>query len=163
MKLSHALLKQTYDADACISCEAVEEEEGEDENDGDNEEEEENEVEVTEMCQELYDEAAKCEKTHGFDDGYSNYDGYSNQLANEEVVCDFIGSLKGGTYDEDGEIKIGGRSSSSSSSSTTGGQKFALTFFTLGTVGLAVYAAMLHTKLTKGGKAELSQQGGALA
>jgi len=49
------------------------------------------------------------------------------------------------------------------SSGTTGGQKFALAFFILGTVGLAVYAAMLHSQLTKGSKAGLSRQGGAMA
>jgi len=72
--------------------------------------------------------------------------------------------LKSGTYSQDGEIVVGGSSSySSGGTSTTGGQKFALTFFILGTVGLAVYAAMLHSQLTKGGKADLSTQGGAMA
>ena len=47
--------------------------------------------------------------------------------------------------------------------SATGGQKFALVIFVLGTVGLAAYAATLHTQLTKGGKADLSKQGGAMA
>jgi hypothetical protein len=119
--------------------------------------------EVIELCEQLYEEAAKCEKTHGFDNGYANYYGYENQLAQEEVVCDFMQSLKSGTYDEEGEIIISGASSVAGGNSTTGGQKFALTFFILGTVGLAVYAAMLHSKLIKGGSADLTSSGGAMA
>jgi len=104
-------------------------------------------------------------KRNRFNDGYlNNYYGYENQLENEETVCDFISSLKSGTYAQDGEIVVGGSSSyHSGTTSTTGGQKFALTFFILGTVGLAVYAAMLHSNLTKSAKSDLSSQGGAMA
>merc|ERR1719445_866861 len=111
MKLSHALLKTVYSSE-CISCEKPQEEE-EDNDDGNNDEqEEEQEPEVLEMCEQLYDAAAKCEKTNGFDDGYANYDGYDNQLAQEGVVCDFVESLKAGSYDETGEIVVNGASSS---------------------------------------------------
>lgn len=145
MKLSHALLKMTYQ-DTCISCKEPqdynENNEGNDNQDAD---------EVNEMCEELYNYAAKCESTHGFDNGYSNYYGYENQIAQEEMVCDYIQSIKAGTYDESGEINVRGANSSiGGGSRTTGGQKFALTFFILGTVGLAAYAAVLHSKLTKG-------------
>lgn len=162
MKLSHALLKTVY-SNTCISClEPVEENDDED-NDDEDEDAEDEEPEVNEMCQALYDASAKCEKTHGFDDGYVG-DNYANQLAQEEVVCDFITSIESGAYDSTGEISLyGSNSRSNGGSSTTGGQKFALTFFILGSVSLAVYAAMLHTKLTKGGKAGLSNQGGAMA
>merc|ERR1712232_625075 len=155
MRLSHALLKTTYESDSCLSC-LVENNE-----DDDNEKE----AEVEEVCENLYMSAAKCEKTHGFDNGYSNkYNEYGNQLENEDTVCDFISSLKSGTYAQDGEIVVGGSNSyHSGSTSTTGGQKFALTFFILGTVGLAVYAAMLHSNLTKSAKSDLSSQGGAMA
>lgn len=149
-KLSHALLKTTYDSDSCISCLM---ENDEDDDGGDDE--------VAEVCEQLYEASAKCEDTHGFDKGYSNYYTNENQEENEEVVCDFISSLKSGTYSQDGEIVVGGSSSyASGATSTTGGQKFALTFFILGTVGLAVYAAMLHSNLTKGAKSDLSAQGG---
>jgi NAD-dependent dihydropyrimidine dehydrogenase PreA subunit len=158
MKLSHALLKNTYATDVCISCTAVDENADEDaEADADAE------VEVAEICEQLYEASAKCELTNGFANGYSNYDGYENQLAQEEVVCNYMASLVAGTYGEDGEIVLNGGSSSGSSKSTTGGQKFALAFFIIGTVGLAAYAAVLHSKLTKGGKADLSRQGGAMA
>eukprot|EP00545_Synedropsis_sp_CCMP1620_P007324 CAMPEP_0119002804 /NCGR_PEP_ID=MMETSP1176-20130426/134_1 /TAXON_ID=265551 /ORGANISM="Synedropsis recta cf, Strain CCMP1620" /LENGTH=419 /DNA_ID=CAMNT_0006954329 /DNA_START=460 /DNA_END=1719 /DNA_ORIENTATION=- len=162
MKLSHALLKTVY-SETCISCLVVQEED-EDANDDGNNDAEEEEPEVNELCQALYEDSAKCEKSHGFDNGYAAYDNYANQEAQEEVVCDFINSIEGGTYDDEGEISLyGANSSANGGSSTTGGQKFALTFFILGTVALAVYAAMLHNKLTKGGKAGLSSQGGAMA
>mmetsp|Transcript_2114 Transcript_2114/g.2866 ORF Transcript_2114/g.2866 Transcript_2114/m.2866 type:complete len:426 (+) Transcript_2114:109-1386(+) len=154
-KISHALLKTVYDADECISCLA--------EYDGDDDAAED---EALEVCQNLYATAGKCETTHGFDNGISSnyYNDAYNQLENEDLVCDFISSLKSGTYSQDGEIVMGGtRSYTAGGTSTTGGQKFALTFFILGTVGLAVYAAMLHSQLTKGGKADLSAQGGAMA
>merc|ERR1711971_1520840 len=134
MKLSHALLKTVYSSD-CISCLQVDD-------DDDNDDDEEKEPEVIEMCEQLYEAAAKCEKTNGFDNGYAN------QLAQESVVCDFVESLKAGSYDESGEIVVNGANSSiGGGAETTGGQKFALTFFILGTVGLAGYAAMLHSKL----------------
>ncbi|CAB9500686.1 expressed unknown protein [Seminavis robusta] len=169
MKLSHALLKTIYAEDTCISCMEVQEED--DNGDGDNQDA----PETNEMCRALYEEAAKCEDSHGFEGAFyynngNNNNGdnqenqYYNQEAQEELVCDFISSLQSGTYDETGEIIIsGGSSVVGGGSKTTGGQKFALTFFILGTVGLAVYSAMLHSKLTKGGKADLSTQGGAMA
>ena len=165
MKLSHALLKTVYSSE-CISCLKPEEEdenEDDDANEEEEEEEEEKEPEVLEMCEQLYDAAAKCEKTNGFDNGYANYDGYANQLAQEGVVCDFVESLKAGSYDETGEIVVNGANSSiGGGSETTGGQKFALTFFILGTAGLAGYAAMLHSKLTKGASG-LADSGGSMA
>jgi len=166
MKLSYHLLKQVSHSDVCVAdCLQVDEDEGDDD-DG-----EEKEAEVAEVCQELYEAAGKCESAYGFDNGidYSNYDGgdgwsYANQVAQEELVCDFMSSLKAGTYDETGEIVVsGGRSSDSGGVKTTGGQKFALTFFILGSMGLAGYATMLHGSLTKGAKADLSAQGGAMA
>merc|ERR1711957_978788 len=171
MKLSHALLKTIYSEDTCISClEPAEEDENEDEDDNEDEEEEEEEAaETLEMCTELYEQAAKCEDSHGFE--ASVWDGnddaaadYANQEAQEELVCDYISSLKSGTYDESGEIVVqGGSSVSGGGARTTGGQKFALTFFVLGTVGLSGYAAMLHGKLTRGGKTDLANRGGAMA
>jgi hypothetical protein len=169
MKLSHALLKTIYSEDTCISClEPAEEDENEDENE--DEEQEEEEAETTEMCRELYEQAAKCEDSHGFEASVWNGNDdaaaaeYSNQEAQEELVCEYISSLKSGTYDESGEIVVqGGSSIVGGGAKTTGGQKFALTFFILGTIGLAAYAGSLHAKLTKGGKADLANQGGAMA
>jgi len=164
MKLSHALLKTVYNKDNCVSCLVEEEEDENNNNNNNNNGDDQQEPEVVDMCQQLYEASAKCEKTHGFDDGYSNYAGYANQLAQEEVVCDFIKSLEAGTYDDEGEINLyGSNTFVSGGKKTSGGQKFALTFFIIGTVVLGIYAAMLHSKLTKGGSAGLSSQGGAMA
>ena len=161
MKLSHALLKSTY-TDTCISC--LEPQEQDENENGDGNDDAQDADEVIELCERLYEDAAKCEKKYGFDNGYADYDGYENQAANEEVVCDYMSSLKSGTYDESGEIIVSGSDAfRNSGKSTTGGQKFALTFFTFGTIGLAIYAAMLHSKLVKGGKADLASNGGAMA
>jgi len=162
IKLSHALLKKTYDASDPVSCLAVDEDANNNNNNNNNNDKE---PEAIELCEQLYEASAKCEKTHGFDNGYANYDAYANQFAQESAVCSFISSIKSGAYGEDGEIYIVGGSSvrNSGESATSGGQKFALTFFIIGTVGLAVYAAMLHSQLTKGAGADLSKQGGAMA
>ena len=161
MKLSHALLKTVYSDETTVSCAAPQDEDQNQNQDGNGQQQE---VEILEVCGDLYDAAAKCEKTHGFDNGYSNYYGYENQLAQEGVVCDFIDSVKAGSYDDVGEIVVNGyNNASGGGSKTTGGQKFALTFFILGTVGLSVYAAMLHSKLTKGSAAGLTSNGGAMA
>jgi len=61
---------------------------GDDDDDDDDDDAEEEEVKVIEMCERLYEAAAKCEKTNGFDGGgykYAKYhnDGYANQLAQE--------------------------------------------------------------------------------
>lgn len=150
-KVSHALLKTVYDDSECINCYQS----GDDDGAAGG---------VKDVCTNLYAAAGKCEKSHGFAGGISSYYQADNQEENEDLVCEFISSLKSGTYSQDGEIVIGGtRLYTSGGSKTTGGQKFALTFFILGTVGLAVYAAMLHSQLTKGGKADLSSQGGAMA
>ena len=68
------------------------------------------------------------------------------------------------TYSQDGEIVIGGsKVYTAGGTAATGGQKIALTFFIIVTVEIAVHAAMLHSQITKEGKADLSAQGGAMA
>ena len=167
MSLSYHLLKQTFAEGECIaSCLAVDEDQNNNNNDNNNNNNQEA-PETAEVCQELYEAAGKCESTHGFESGIqmNQYnENYANQVRNEELVCDFVASLKAGHYDQTGEINVvGGRTFLSGAAQTTGGQKFALTFFILGSVGLAGYAAMLHQQLTKGAKADLSRQGGAMA
>ncbi|CAJ1966798.1 unnamed protein product [Cylindrotheca closterium] len=152
-KLSHALLKTVYTDGYCVSCAAY--------NNGNDDG-----GQANDMCDELYQESAKCEKAHGFDNGYANYDSdYQNQLAQEEIVCDFIDSIKAGSYDDYGEIVVTGANLSSSGTTTTSGQKLALSFFVFGTIGLAFYAGKLHRELTKGiGPGPgLAEQGGTMA
>lgn len=148
MTVSDTLLKLVYSS-SCISC-------AKEENDN-------NDNQANDMCKALYEDSAKCEASHGFDSGIGDYEGYENQVAQESIVCDFIDSVSSGSYDSSGEISLFGSNSRFSSVKTTGVQTFALTFFILGTVGLAAYAAMLHSKLTKAGKLGLSSQGGAMA
>eukprot|EP00980_Cylindrotheca_fusiformis_P004050 scaffold880_cov132-Cylindrotheca_fusiformis.AAC.46 len=141
-KLSHALLKTVYSDGSCVACTG-----GNDDDDGG----------AYEMCGALYQESAKCETTHGFENGYANYNGYDTQLQQEEIVCDFIDSIKAGSYDEYGEIVV--NDLANSGTMTTSGQKFALTLFVLLTAGLAVYAGTLHRRLTRGPAPGLSDQG----
>jgi hypothetical protein len=155
-----SILENVTNVDSCVSCIAKDYEIPE-QNDQQQQNDQE-EVEVNEMCEQLYEMAAKCESKYGFDNWWKDYEDYENQYVQEDLVCDFISSLGNGNYDEYGEIVLSG-SSFSGGSGATGGQKFALTVFILSTVGLAVYGASLHSQLTKGGKADLSSQGGAMA
>jgi len=158
------ILKKVVDADNCVPCVKTDYEiPDQDADDAAQQDDEEEEVEINEMCEELYEVAAKCESKYGFDNYWKDYEDYYNQYIQEDLVCDFISSMNNGNYDEYGEIVLNG-STKSGSLGATGGQKFALTFFVLSTIGLGVYAASLHSNLTKGGaKADLSAQGGAMA
>lgn len=162
LKFDNEILEKVVDSSSCVSCTATEWEIPEQ---NDQQADDAVEIEVTEMCENVYDAAAKCESKYGFNNYWKNYEDYANQYVQEDLVCDFISSLNGGSYDEYGEIVLSGKSSqkSGSSGSATGGQKFALTVFILSTVGLGVYAGSLHQALTTGGKADLSSQGGAMA
>jgi len=153
VKLSYHLLKQIFPESDCVaSCADANNVDGN------------GNAQVAEVCGDLYYAAGKCESAHGFESGIASNDNYANQVAQEELVCDFISTVAAGSYDQSGEIVLsGGRQTVTGLSRPTGGQKFALTFFILGTVGLAGYAAMLHHNLTKRSKADLSGQGGALA
>jgi len=161
-KLSHALMKNVYSSSS-YSCVKPNWEVPEDDDAAEDEEEEEEE-EMNEMCQNLYQDAGKCESLHGFADTYSNYEGYDNQAAQEELVCSFIKTMKKGAYDETGDIVLQGKVTSvEGATAATGGQRFLLTVFILGTAGLAYHAASLHALLTKGGANGLRTQGGAMA
>ena len=163
LNLSYHLLKQTFAEGECISS-CLKQDQNQNNNNNNNNNNQNQRAEVAEICENLYNYAGKCESTHGFANGMKAYDDYDNQARNEELVCNFITSIKAGTYDLTGDIVVtGGRTTVGGGTSTTGGQKFALTFFILGSVGLAGYAAMLHSQLTKGAKADLSRQGGAMA
>eukprot|EP00594_Rhizosolenia_setigera_P007123 CAMPEP_0178953074 /NCGR_PEP_ID=MMETSP0789-20121207/8211_1 /TAXON_ID=3005 /ORGANISM="Rhizosolenia setigera, Strain CCMP 1694" /LENGTH=399 /DNA_ID=CAMNT_0020634281 /DNA_START=56 /DNA_END=1255 /DNA_ORIENTATION=+ len=158
LQFNHEILQKVYAVDSCVSCIANEYELPNDDSNADDAG-----PEANELCMELYELSAKCESKYGFDNWWAGYEEYYNQYLQEDLICDFINSLEGGNYDQYGEIVLNGKSSSSSSGGSTGGQKFALTVFILATVGLGAYAASLHSQLTKGGKADLSSQGGAMA
>jgi len=167
-KLSHALLKNVYNADSYVPCvkpnwevPADDDAEGDDAAGDDAAEEE---VEANEMCANLYSAAAKCESSYGFQDGLSEDEDFYNQYAQEDLVCAFINTISNSAYDQSGEIYLKSKSTNvEGATEATGGQKFAVTIFVLGTLGLAVYAAQLHAELTKGSTSGLSNQGGAMA
>jgi hypothetical protein len=48
---------------------------------------------TNEMCQALYDDAAKCKLSHGMTSGFYDDEGYKNQVNQEAVVCNFIKSV----------------------------------------------------------------------
>lgn len=165
MKLSYHKIKSVFPESECVaSCVAEQENDGNQDNNNQYQA-----AQTAEICQNLYEAAGKCESIHGFSamksyNNNGNYQAYNNQVRNEEAVCNYMSNVASGIYDMSGEISIsGGRSITGGGAATTGGQKFALTFFILGSIGLAGYAAMLHQQLTKGAKSTLAQQGGAMA
>lgn len=170
VKLSYHLLKQTFVSDDCVaSCAAQGDDDDDADDDANGDDDAAAEVETAEVCGDLYEAAGKCETSHGFESGmdYSGSDYYDVQVSNEEAVCDFITSIQSEHYDMYGEVVVSGGNrhtvTASNGVQTTGGQKFALTFFVIGTVGLAAYAALLLQRI-KGTRADLSAlEGGAMA
>jgi len=161
-KFNDEILEKVVETESCVSCIMTDYEVPDMNADDAANQNQNDEVEMNEMCQQLYEMSAKCESKYGFNNYWKNYEDYQNQYVQEDVVCDFIQSLETGNYDQYGEIELSG-SRFRGGGGASGGQKFALTFFILGTVGIGAYAASLHSKLTKGGKADLSAQGGAMA
>eukprot|EP00586_Coscinodiscus_wailesii_P000010 CAMPEP_0172477234 /NCGR_PEP_ID=MMETSP1066-20121228/170_1 /TAXON_ID=671091 /ORGANISM="Coscinodiscus wailesii, Strain CCMP2513" /LENGTH=426 /DNA_ID=CAMNT_0013235527 /DNA_START=72 /DNA_END=1352 /DNA_ORIENTATION=- len=163
-QLSHALLKTVYESDTLVPCVKPNWDVPADDDAANGDDAAEEEVEENEMCVNLYEPASKCETKHGFQSGLSDNADYYNQYAQEELVCALMDTVSNGAYDETGEIVLKSKSTNiEGATEATGGQKFALTVFILGTVGLAVFAAQLHSKLMKGGTDGLSNQGGAMA
>jgi hypothetical protein len=103
VKLSYHLLRHTYSSvdQVCLSCSesAYAEDDDKDNSDGDS---------VNEMCENLYDGAAKCESKTGLENGFvqvnKNEQDYQNQVENEFMACTFINSLVWNSYTETGEI-----------------------------------------------------------
>ncbi|KAL7509528.1 hypothetical protein ACHAXN_006515 [Cyclotella atomus] len=109
---------------------------------------------VSDMCQNLYEEAGKCESTYGFAGMSYDAESYSSQISNEQQVCEFISKIKAGHYDQTGEIVLTGLSTYSlSGANLSDSQIFALTFFVVGVVGLALYAFYLRRKVVGSQKA----------
>jgi len=162
LKFDDEILEKVVDSENCVSC-IMTDYEVPDMDADDAAQDDAAEVEVNEMCENLYEMSAKCESKYGFDNYWKDYEEYVNQYSQEDSVCDFITSLESGSYDQYGEISLSG-SKRNGSGGASGGQKFALTAFVVGTIGIGAYAASLHSQLTKGGgKADLSTQGGAMA
>ena len=151
VKLSYHLMKHTFTTEDCVaSCAGVDDDD--DDGDGDYAE-----AETAEVCKALYGAAGKCETPHSFASGIASYsDYYASQVSNEGTVCEYIASINSGAYDESGELVVkttktinivGG--TKYDTVQTTGGQKFALTFFIIGTVGFVAYAAFLRQRVNQ--------------
>jgi hypothetical protein len=104
--ISYSLLSHTYTAGGgnCLSCK----EDIQDENENDQQDLD----DVTEMCESVYQKAAKCESIYGID-GFiqmNQKEGgkYGNQVENEFTVCEYIESLLLDSYTESGEINLKG-------------------------------------------------------
>jgi len=143
------ILDKLSDSSSCVSCNA-------------NQNDDAANGQVAEICSNLYDTSAKCESKHGFDNYWKDYDDFTNQYLQEDMVCDFISSLKNGNYDQYGEIILTGLKRIGSGGAT-GIQKFLLSSFFIGSVALGFYSARINAQLNKGSKADLSAQGGAMA
>ena len=156
VKLSYTLFEKIFDPSSCISCSSKEEEQ--------------------DVCSLLYDDAGKCETKHGFynhnnnnnnnngitttTSSSSSYDttSMSNQQQQENIVCDYISSLKSGTYTQEGDIVTSGEQNTFKklAPATTPLQKFILTVFFFGTMTLITYASILHSELTQSTKVDLA-------
>ena len=103
-KLSYHLMSHTYhnDGSVCLSCE----ESDADANGGDQEDAD----GANEMCEEIYNLAAKCESKYGLNGGFiqtmKEEKQYENQVENEFMTCNFINSLLWNSYTEKGEIDV---------------------------------------------------------
>jgi len=128
-KLSYYLLRHSYPGDEneqdngsglCLSCKEDNDNNNDDEEqDQEEKNDEEDADDVNEMCENLYNEAAKCESETGLevgfiqtargedgDDDNNNMKRYENQVENEFLACTFINSLIWNSYTETGEINI---------------------------------------------------------
>ena len=112
-QLSHGLLKKTVYLGTCLSRA--------------NEEDQDGNHQTNEMCQALYNDAAKCKVSHGMTSGFYDNEGCKNQVNQEAVVCNFVKSMSNSSS---GEISIYWSNSKDghSLSSTSTGQAFALSF-----------------------------------
>jgi hypothetical protein len=108
-KLSYHLfgshMYSSNDSRVCLSCAEADDEEDQNENDQNDADD------VNEMCENLYNSAAKCESKTGLEYGFiqtaKDNDQYENQVENEYSACTFIESVLWNSYTETGEIDVG--------------------------------------------------------
>mmetsp|Transcript_39634 Transcript_39634/g.95776 ORF Transcript_39634/g.95776 Transcript_39634/m.95776 type:complete len:469 (+) Transcript_39634:137-1543(+) len=114
---------------------------------------------INDVCYDIYGAAAKCNKYMGLDEDIHS----EVQEDNEETVCTFIHNIMTNSYDEYGEIFLGGGGLGSyihaASTLEDGSQRHVLTFSILLVAGLGAYAAYLHRAVTRNKFLWLSRRG----
>lgn len=146
MKLSYHVLANSYsdDGSVCLGCMETPDENEQGDNDAADEDN------VNEMCEELYNAAAKCESKTGLTNGFilenREDEDYENQVENEFMVCNFIESLVLNSYTETGDINIYDERDEVIRV-TTPKQRIALGLLGVAMVALGAYAYHLHRKI----------------
>ena len=144
-KLSYHLVSHasTDGETTCLSC-------LENEEDNDNQQDQADYDDVNEMCEGLYNSAAKCESTTGLEGGFIQTNredkDYENQVENEFMACTFINSLIWNSYTESGEIDIYSRQDEIIRK-TTPLQALSLSLLSLSIVGLVAGIAYIHYRI----------------
>jgi hypothetical protein len=115
---------------------------------------------VNEMCEEIYNKAAKCETPHGLENGliYANRNNKDNknddknnaenQAENEFMSCTFIHSLLWNSYTETGEINYMAVQDEILREVTLK-QAVALACLSFAFVGMLLYGAILNCRIAK--------------
>lgn len=141
-KLSYILLSHSLDSsNACLSC---------NENDFNNANDRQDADQVNEMCEEIYDAAAKCETPTGIEWGFMRENEeqgqYQNQAAAEFYACNFINSIYWDSYDNRGEINYKSKQDVYIRH-VTKTQKIALVALSVVIVGMALGIRYLNDKI----------------
>ncbi|KAL3943065.1 MAG: hypothetical protein SGBAC_002842 [Bacillariaceae sp.] len=103
---------------------------------------------INDVCYNIYGAAAKCNKYMGLDEEINS----EVQEDNEETVCTFIHNIMTNSFDEYGEIYLGGGrigAYSRATSTLDDRQRHVLTFSILLVVGLGAYAVYLHRAISR--------------
>jgi len=156
-----------YTPDECLSCK--ESDNLYENNEYDNADED----DISELCGDLYMEAAKCDErlpVSYYNNNNNNQNNVQATQQSQEISCTYIKNVIKGAYNEKGNIHLSLKDYKSQSgyheepeSKVTGTQGFFLFFFIAGCVGLAGYGAFLHKQVSGDGKAESIYQGGSMA
>lgn len=152
LDLNDASLMEYYNSD-CIACKESDLPFQQVDNDAEDNDD------ITEICENLYYTAAKCNRYIGdaTDESYQSY----QQEANSVAVCSFITSVVTGSYDEQGYIYMNPAAFSADNkyneyaaaanqkSVVTGLQIVGLTSLSILLVGLLFYASLLRSSVAK--------------
>lgn len=153
-KVSYRNFRTNMSGGNCLSCEQLKYEEDYNERDGNNNnrnrDQHRGEDSVKDVCNNLYNVAAKCETKHGFLDGLQRYSGYyDKQIANELDACTFVDNVVFESYNAYGEIETK-EEQHVYERITTKSQKRALLAIMSTIVGFVVYINFLHAEIDEG-------------